>query len=88
MRLLIGLVILALLAWVITEIVHRVFSQDAKEARAVKKMDREDLTRLRKRTNLAERALREIAAGAELPVFIAEDALRSIEKTYDSKEIS
>lgn len=87
MRILFVILIIALVCWAVVEVINRVFSQNARDERALRKADRQALTAMRLRSNLAERALREIAAGAELPVFIAEDALREIEKTY-SKEIA
>lgn len=62
------------------------FSSEKRAQRQVAKADRSALTAARTRSNIAERALREIAAGAEYPIFVAEDALRNINNTYDSKE--
>ena len=48
---------------------------------------KKDLTAERKRSSIAQAALREISAGAEMPVFVASDALNNINQTY-SKEIA
>lgn len=50
---------------------------------------KKELTAERKRSTLAQNALREISAGAEMPVFKSSDALAEINKTYtsDLKEI-
>ena len=87
MKLLIGLLACALVAWVVVYLFNSLFSQTAKDNRAAKKVNAQALTAARKRSILAEQALREIAAGAELPIFVAEDALRQINDTY-TKEIA
>jgi hypothetical protein len=46
-----------------------------------------ELTAERERSNLAQTALREISAGAEMPIFVASDALQNINNTYSTKEI-
>lgn len=62
------------------------FSAGNRAVRTANKADKLVLTAARQRSTLAERALREIAAGAEYPIFVAEDALRQINDTY-TKEI-
>lgn len=51
---------------------------------------RKELKSERVRSTLAQTALREISAGAEMPVFVASDALAEINKTYtsDLKELN
>lgn len=87
MKYLLAIIVLGTFAYMFVNLLMGYFGQDGKDARAVKKTDGKALTEARLRSNLAERALREIAAGAELPIFVAEDALRDIEKTY-TKEIA
>lgn len=79
---LIGLLACALFAWLVMYLFNSLFSQSARDNRAAKKVNAEALTAARKRSILAEQALREIAAGAELPIWVAEDALRQINNTY------
>lgn len=78
--------VIAAVTWVGGMLMNH-FSTEKRAARQVAKADRSALTAARTRSNLAERALREIAAGAEYPIFVAEDALRNINNTYDTKEI-
>lgn len=82
----------AVLAVTVSVIVNQ-FTPQKREARAIAKSDRLDVVRTekaltaeRQRSTIAQNALREIAAGNDLPVFVASDALSEINKTY-TKEI-
>ena len=82
-----------ILAIVVMVAMH-IFSPEQRDGRAVRKAERVDataaknaLTAERERSTLAQNALRQIAAGSELPVFVASDALSEINKTY-TKEIT
>lgn len=86
-KILLFLAVLAVVAFIVLALVSY-FSAENRAARTARKADKLALTSARQRSNLAERALREIAAGAEYPIFVAEDALRQINNTYDSKEIA
>lgn len=86
-KILLLLVVLAVLAFIVMGLMSY-FSAENRAARTANKADKFALTSARQRSNLAERALREIAAGAEYPIFVAEDALRQINNTYDNKEIA
>lgn len=79
---------------VVAAFVMSFFTPAKRDERAVRKADRadhvrteRDLTAERERSTLAQNALREIASGAEYPIFVATDALTNINKTY-SKEIT
>ena len=84
-KILMFLAVVAVLIFVVGWVVNY-FSATNRAVRNVNKADKYALTSARERSNLAERALREIAAGAEYPIFVAEDALRNINNTY-TKEI-
>lgn len=86
-KLLIGLVLVAIVAYILYAIVAAVFSPEKRDMRKTVKRDAEALRNERIRSTLAQNALREIAAGNELPVFVASDALSQINKTY-TKEIA
>lgn len=87
LKILIGLMLIAFVAYVLTLIFHAVFSPEKRADRKEVKRDAEALRNERIRSTLAQNALREIAAGGELPVFVASDALSEINKTY-TKEIA
>lgn len=87
MKILLFLVVFAVAAFIIMWLMSY-FSAENRATRTANKADKFALTSARQRSNLAERALREIAAGAEYPIFVAEDALRQINNTYDNKEIA
>lgn len=82
----------AVLAVTVTVITNQ-FTPQKRSDRALAKSERLDVARAekaltaeRQRSMLAQNALREIAAGNDLPVFVASDALSEINKTY-TKEI-
>lgn len=79
MYVLLTVIILGVLALGVTGVVSY-FQSGAREAK-------KELKASRTREALASTALRSISAGAELPVFVASDALAEINKTY-SKEIN
>lgn len=86
-KILIGLILIAIVAYVLLLIFTAVFSPDVRSARKEVKRDAEALRSERERSTLAQNALREISAGAEYPIFVANDALLNINKTY-TKEIT
>ena len=80
---LIIILIVALIVWSVT-----MWSKsNTRSLRLSEKQLRQDLTNERQRSTIGQNALREIAAGAEMPVFKASDALSEINQTY-SKEIA
>lgn len=82
------LMFLALLAAIVFIVgwVANYFNAANRAVRTNDKATKYALTSSNQRSMIAERALREIAAGAEYPIFVAEDSLRQINETY-SKEI-
>ena len=88
MKLLIGLLACALVAWLVVYLFGMLFSQTARDNRSAKKASAKDLTAARQRERIATQALRKIANGAGAPLVEAEEALFQIEKTYDTKEIA
>lgn len=87
MKLLIGILLVALVAYVLYAIFTAFFAPEVRSTRKEVKRDAEALRSERERSTLAQNALREIAAGAEYPIFVASDALSNINKTY-TKEIT
>lgn len=88
MKLLIGLLACAFVAWLVMYLFNHFFSTTARDERAAKKARAADLTAARQRERIATQALRRIANGAGAPLVEAEEALFQIEKTYDTKEIA
>lgn len=86
MRLLIGLLACAVVAYAIMWLFNHFFSSVSRDERAAKKARAADLTDARKRERIATQALRRIANGSGKPDLEAQIALDEIDATYDSKE--
>lgn len=87
MKLLLGLVICALFAWLLVYAFSALFSSSARAARAEKKNTAQALTDTRKREKIATQALRRIANGAGRPDLEAQVALDDIENTYTKENL-
>lgn len=58
------------------------FNSGARRDKQLRRDAEREAAEERERAQIALRALRQIAAGAELPIFVADDALASVDKTY------
>lgn len=85
MKILLAIVVILVVVYVLAQVAMQ-FSPEKRAERREVKNDVNALRAERERSTLAQNALREIAAGAEMPIFVANDALLNINKTY-TKEI-
>lgn len=87
MKLLLGLIVCGLIAWLLVYAFTALFSSSARAARAEKKNTAQALTVTRKREKIATQALRKIANGAGRPDLEAQIALDEIENTYEKENL-